>query len=320
VSGYHIREAGSTAVQEVAFTLANALTYLQAAVDAGVAVDYVARAISFFFAAQMQVLEEVAKFRAARRLWARLVRDRYRPADPKSSMLRFHTQTAGAALTAQQPDNNVVRVTLQALAAVLGGTQSLHTNGRDEALALPTEASALVALRTQQIIAHESGIPASADPLGGSYLIEHLTDEIEQRAEAILSQIEAAGGVLRAIERGWIQREIAEAAYREAQAIERGDQVVVGVNRFQSDAPARVELHHVDPEVADRQITRLRRARAERDGPAVARALARLGEAARGPDNLMPPILDAVRAYAGVGEICDVLRGVFSTYRPPVVV
>jgi methylmalonyl-CoA mutase N-terminal domain/subunit len=320
VSGYHIREAGSTAVQEVAFTLANALTYLQAAVDAGVAVDQVAPAISFFFAAQMQVLEEVAKFRAARRLWAKLVRDRYRPASPKSLMLRFHTQTAGAALTAQQPDNNVVRVTVQALAAVLGGTQSLHTNGRDEALALPTETSALLALRTQQIVAYESGVAATADPLGGSYLIEHLTDEIEQRAEGIISQIEATGGVLRAIERGWIQREIAEAAYREAQAVERGDQVVVGVNRFQGDAPARVELHRIDPEVADRQIARLRRVRAERDGDAAARALARLADAARGRDNLMPPILDAVRAYAGIGEICDVLRGVFSTYRPPVVV
>jgi methylmalonyl-CoA mutase N-terminal domain/subunit len=320
VSGYHIREAGATAVQEVAFTLANGLTYLQAALDAGLDVDQVAPGISFFFAAQMQVLEEAAKFRAARRLWARLVRDRYRPRNPRSMMLRFHTQTAGAALTARQPDNNVVRVTLQALAAVLGGTQSLHTNGRDEALALPTEASALLALRTQQIIAYETGVASTVDPLAGSYLVEFLTDEIEQRAEALISQIEATGGVLRAIEAGWIQREIAESAYREAQAIERGDQIVVGVNRFQGDAPARIELHRLDPEIAERQLRRLARVREERDGGAVQRATARLEDAARGTDNLMPPILEAVRAYASIGEICDALRAVFSTHRPPVVV
>jgi methylmalonyl-CoA mutase N-terminal domain/subunit len=320
VSGYHIREAGSTAVQEVAFTLANGLVYLQAAVDAGLDVDQIAPMISFFFAAQMRVLEEAAKFRAARRLWARLVRGRYAPRDPKSMMLRFHTQTAGAALTAQQPENNVVRVTLQALAAVLGGTQSLHTNSRDEALALPTEAAALLALRTQQIIAHESGVAATVDPLAGSYLVEYLTDEIEQRAEALISQIEAGGGMLRAIERGWIQRDIAESAYREAQAIERGDQIIVGVNRFQGDAPARVELHRLDPEVAERQLERLRRVRRERDGQAVQRTLGRLADVARGADNLMPPILDAVRAYASIGEICDVLRGAFGVFRPAVVV
>jgi methylmalonyl-CoA mutase N-terminal domain/subunit len=320
VSGYHIREAGATAVQEVAFTLANGLTYLQAAVDAGLGVDAVAPRMSFFFAAQMQVLEEVAKFRAARRLWARLVRDRYRPANPRSMMLRFHTQTAGASLTAQQPDNNVVRVTLQALAAVLGGTQSLHTNARDEALALPTEASALLALRTQQIIGYETGVTATVDPLAGAYYVEHLTDEIEQRALALISQIEAAGGVLRAIESGWIEREIAEAAYREAQAVERGDQIVVGVNRFHSDAPARVDLQQIDPGLGERQVARLRRVREERDDDAVRRALVRLGGVARGTDGLLPPILDAVRAYATIGEICDVLRGAFSTYRPPVIV
>jgi len=320
VSGYHIREAGSTAVQEVAFTLANGLTYLDHAVGAGLTVDQVAPAMSFFFAAQMAVLEEVAKFRAARRLWARLVRGRYRPANPRSMMLRFHTQTAGAALTAQQPDNNIVRVTLQALAAVLGGTQSLHTNARDEALALPTESSALLALRTQQIIAYESGVAATADPLAGSYLVEYLTDEIEQRAEALISQIEATGGMLQAIERGWVQREIAESAYREAQAVERGDRIVVGVNRFHSEAPARMALHRLDEDVAARQLSRLQRVRAERDAAAVDRALARLAEAARGSDDLMPPILDAVRAYASVGEICDVLRRVFGTYRAPVVV
>jgi methylmalonyl-CoA mutase N-terminal domain/subunit len=316
ISGYHIREAGATAVQEVAFTLANGLTYIQAAIDAGLTVDEVAPTLSFFFAAQMHVLEEVAKFRAARRLWARLVRGRHAPRNPKSMMLRFHTQTAGAALTAQQPDNNVVRVTLQALAAVLGGTQSLHTNSRDEALALPAEASALLALRTQQIIAHESGVAATVDPLAGSYLVESLTDEIEQRAEGLISQIEASGGVLRAIERGWIQREIADSAYKEAQAVERGDQVVVGVNRFQSDAPTRIELHRSDPEVAARQVARLQRVRRERDGDAVRRVLEHLADAARGTDNLMPAIIDAVRVYATLGEICDVLRGVFGTYRP----
>ena len=320
ISGYHIREAGATAVQEVAFTLANGSTYLQAAIDAGLDVDQIAPSISFFFAAQMQLLEEVAKFRAARRLWARLVRDRFRPRNPRSTMLRFHTQTAGAALTAQQPDNNVVRVAIQALAAVLGGTQSLHTNARDEALGLPTEASALLALRTQQIIAHESGVAATVDPLGGAYLIEYLTDEIEGRAEALIAQIETTGGVLRAIESGFIQREIAESAYREAQAIERGEQIVVGVNRFQSDSPVRPEIQRIDPAIAARQIARLNRVRAERDGPAVMRALERLGDTARGRENLMPVILEAVRAYATVGEMCDVLRAAFSTYRPPIVV
>ena len=320
ISGYHIREAGATAVQEVAFTLANGLTYLQAAVDAGLDVDRVAPSLSFFFAAQMQLLEEVAKFRAARRLWARLVRERFQPSDPRSMMLRFHTQTAGVALTAQQPDNNVVRVTIQALAGVLGGTQSLHTNARDEALALPTEASALLALRTQQVIAYESGVPATVDPLAGSYLIEHLTDDIERRARERIEQLEAAGGQLRAIETGLVQREIAESAFREAQAINRGDMTVVGVNRFQSDSPVRVETLRMDPEVLTRQKTRLARVRAERDGAAVQRALDRLDAAARGTDNLLPPILDAVRAYVTIGEICDVLRAVFSTYRPPVVV
>ncbi len=320
VSGYHIREAGASAVQELAFTLANGLTYLQAAVDAGLDVDQIAPAISFFFAAQMHLLEEVAKFRAARRLWARLMRDRFKPKHTRSTILRFHTQTAGAALTAQQPDNNVVRVAIQALAAVLGGTQSLHTNARDEALGLPTEASALLALRTQQIIAYESGVTATADPLGGAHLVEYLTNEIEGRAEGLISQIETTGGVLHAIESGFIQREIAESAYREAQAVERGEQIVVGVNRFQSDTPVRPEVQRIDPEIAARQIARLNRVRAERDGSVAARALARLGDAARGRDNLLPPTLEAVRAYATLGEICDVLRVAFSTYRPPIVV
>ena len=234
--------------------------------------------------------------------------------------LRFHTQTAGVALTAQQPNNNVVRVAIQALAGVLGGTQSLHTNSRDEALSLPTETSALVALRTQQIIAYESGVAATVDPLAGSYLVEHLTDEIERRARERIEQLEATGGQLRAIETGMIQREIAESAFREAQAIEHGEMIVVGVNRFQSDSPVKAKTLRLDPEIATHQKARLARVRAERDGAAVDRALTRLGDAARGSDNLLPSILDAVRAYATIGEICDVLRGVFSTYRPPVVV
>ncbi len=320
ISGYHIREAGATAVQEVAFTLGNGLTYLRAAVETGLAVDQVAPSLSFFFAAQMQLLEEVAKFRATRRLWARLIQERFQPQDSRSMMLRFHTQTAGAALTAQQPDNNAVRVAIQALAGVLGGTQSLHTNARDEALALPTEASALIALRTQQIIAYETGVAATSDPLAGAYLIEHMTDEIERRAHAKIEQIEAGGGQLRAIETGVIQREIAESAFREAQAIERDEMIVVGVNRFQSDSPVKAETLRVDSDTVARQQARLARVRAERDGAAVKNALTRLGDAARGTDNLLPPILEAVRAYATIGEICDVLRGVFSTYRPPVVI
>ncbi len=316
VSGYHIREAGATAVQEVAFTLADGLTYLRAAQDAGLDVDRIAPRISFFFAAQMNLLEEVAKFRAARRLWARLVRERLGARDPRSWMLRFHTQTAGVALTAQQPDNNVVRVTLQALAAVLGGTQSLHTNARDEALALPTDESALLALRTQQIIAYESGVADTVDPLGGSYYVEALTDEIEQRAAALLDQIEQAGGMLRAVETGMVQRMIAESAYREARRIESGEQVVVGVNRFQTDGAARPALLRVPPEVVQRQKASLARVRLERDAARVRRALDGLQRAAAGADNVMPHILDAVRAYATIGEICDTLRQVFGVYRP----
>ncbi len=320
ISGYHIREAGATAVQEVAFTLANGLTYLQAAIDAGLQVDQVAPSFSFFFAAQMNLLEEVAKFRAARRLWARLVRDRFAPSNPRSMMLRFHTQTAGAALTAQQPDNNVVRVAIQALAAVLGGTQSLHTNARDEALALPSEESALLALRTQQIIAHESGITFTVDPLGGSFAVEELTDAIEDKALAQISQIEATGGVLRAIQAGMIQREIAESAYREAQEIERGERIVVGMNRYKSGDPVVRELQRPNPETAAHQIARLQEVRRNRDAAAVRVALERLRAEALGSGDLMAPILEAVRAYATVGEICDCLRAVFGTYRPATVV
>ncbi|MDQ7819959.1 MAG: methylmalonyl-CoA mutase family protein [Armatimonadota bacterium] len=320
VSGYHIREAGATAVQEVAFTLADGLTYLRAAQRAGLDVDRIAPRLSFFFAAQMNLLEEVAKFRAARRLWARLVRERLGARNPRSWMLRFHTQTAGAALTAQQPDNNVVRVTLQALAAVLGGTQSLHTNARDEALALPTDESALLALRTQQIIAFESGVADTVDPLGGSYYVEALTDEIEARAAALLDQIEDAGGMLRAVETGMVQRMIAESAYREARRVEAGEQVVVGVNRFQADTASRPRLLRVPPEVIERQKAAVARVRQERDAARVRRALERLRQAAAGTENLMPHILEAVRAHATIGEICDALRQIFGVYRPAAVV
>ena len=320
ISGYHMREAGATAVQEVAFTLANAVTYLQAALDAGQDVDRVAPRLSFFFAAQMNLLEEVAKFRAARRLWARIMRERFRASDRRSWTLRFHTQTAGVALTAQQPDNNIVRVTIQALAAALGGTQSLHTNAKDEALALPTDESALLALRTQQIIAHESGVADTVDPLAGSYYVEELTSEIERRAAALLQQIDDAGGVLRALERGFIQQQIAESAYRESRRIEEGEQIVVGVNRFQSEAAARPPLLRISPEVLEKQKARLARVRRERNNDEAERALMRLRRAAGGDENLMPHILAAVKVHATIGEICDTLRAVFGVYRPPVVV
>jgi methylmalonyl-CoA mutase N-terminal domain/subunit len=320
ISGYHIREAGATAVQEVAFTLANALTYAQAAIAAGLSIDRFAPTLSFFFAAQMHLLEEVAKFRAARRLWAHLVTERLGATDPRSAALRFHTQTAGVALTAQQPDNNIVRVALQGLAAVLGGTQSLHTNAKDEALALPTDESALLALRTQQVIAYESGVPNTVDPLAGSYYIEALTTEIERRAGELIRQIEDAGGVLAAVESGLIQRQIAESAYRESRLIESGDQVVVGVNRFHVDEEVSPELLRMSPEVLERQLARLSGVRRDRDGDAVERALARLRRAAGGSENLMPHILEAVKTYATIGEICDTLRSVFGVYKPPAVV
>ena len=320
VSGYHIREAGATAVQEVAFTLADGITYLRSAVATGLSVDRIAPRMSFFFAAQMNLLEEVAKFRAARRLWARIVRERFGAADPRSWMLRFHTQTAGAALTAQQPVNNVVRVTLQALAAILGGTQSLHTNAKDEALALPTDESALLALRTQQIIASESGAVDTIDPLAGAYYVEALTTEIERRAEMLIRQIEDAGGVLRALESGLIQRQIAESAYREAKRVETGEQVVVGVNRFQSEDAARPSILRVSPEVLARQKARLARARRERNHDEVQRALVRLRRAAGGTENLMPHILAAVHAYATIGEVCDTLRDVFGVHKPTAVI
>ena len=320
ISGYHIREAGATAVQEVAFTLANAIAYVEAAIKAGLDVDEFAPRLSFFFNAHNDFLEEVAKFRAARRLWARIMRERFGAREPRSWMLRFHTQTAGCTLTAQQPDNNVVRVTLQALAAVLGGTQSLHTNSRDEALSLPTEKSVQIALRTQQIIAHESGIANTIDPLAGSYCIEALTNEIERRALEYIKKIDEMGGALAAIERGFIQREIQESAYRYQRAVERGEQIVVGVNQFVVEEETPLRRLRVDPAVRERQIARLRALKERRDSEKAQNLLTRLKETARGEENLLPIILECVEAYATLGEICGVLREVFGEYEPPMVV
>lgn len=316
ISGYHIREAGSTAAQEVGFTLANGIAYVEAAIRAGLEVDTFAPQLSFFFNAHSDFFEEVAKFRAARRLWARIMRERFKAQNPKSWMLRFHTQTGGSTLTAQQPLNNVVRVTLQAFAAVCGGTQSLHTNSWDEALALPTEESVRVALRTQQIIAYESGVAGTIDPLAGSYYIEHLTGEIERQAMAYIAKIDEMGGAVRAIERGYMQREIQEAAYQFQRQVESGERVIVGVNRFQVDEPPPANLLTVDPAVQEAQQRKLAEVKARRDQGAVDRALADLRAAAQGTDNLMPPILAAVKAYATLQEICDVLRGVFGEYQP----
>jgi methylmalonyl-CoA mutase N-terminal domain/subunit len=315
ISGYHIREAGSTAVQEVAFTLADGITYVEAALDAGLEIDEFAPRISFFFNAHNNLLEEVAKFRAARRLWARIMHDRFKARDPRSMMLRFHTQTAGSSLTAQQPEVNVVRTTIQALAAVLGGTQSLHTNSMDEALALPTEQTARVALRTQQVIAHESGIVETADPLGGSYAIEHLTDEIESDASDYLKKIEAMGGMLRAIENGYVQREIQESAYRYQKAIETKEQIVVGVNSFQLEEEPPVTVLRIDPALEQAQIDRLRALRERRDSNSATAALNSLEQAAGTKENLLPRILECVEAYATVGEISNTLRSVWGEYR-----
>jgi methylmalonyl-CoA mutase N-terminal domain/subunit len=318
ISGYHIREAGSTAVQEVAFTLADGIAYVDAAVKAGLDVDLFAGRLSFFFNAHNDLLEEVAKFRAARRLWARIMKERFEAKDPRSMMLRFHTQTAGSMLTAQQPDNNVVRVTIQALAAVLGGTQSLHTNSRDEALGLPTEASARIALRTQQIIANESGVGDVIDPLGGSWAIEALTDEIEARASAYIRKIDEMGGMVEAISKGYVQREIQEAAYAWQKQVEAKERVVVGVNAFKSDDPP-VTVMKVDPALEERQVARLVKFRASRNAAAAKQALSDLRAAAKGKDNLMVPILAAVKAKATLGEISDALREAFGEYRETVV-
>ena len=315
ISGYHIREAGSTAVQEVAFTLADGITYVEAALAAGLAIDDFAPRLSFFFNAHNNLLEEIAKFRAARRLWARIMRERFKARDPRSLMLRFHTQTAGSSLTAQQPEVNVVRTTIQALAAVLGGTQSLHTNSMDEALGLPTESAARLALRTQQVIAHESGVVETADPLGGSYAIEHLTDEIEAGVLAYLEKIEAMGGMLRAIETGYVQREIQEAAYRYQKAVEAQEQVVVGVNRFQLEEELPVNVLRIDPALEGAQIERVRALRERRDAQAVMSSLNKLKQAATTDENLLPRILECVEAYATVGEISNALREIWGEYR-----
>ncbi len=316
ISGYHMAEAGATAVQEVAFTLANAIAYVQAAVDAGLDVDAFAPRLSFFFVARSTLLEEVAKFRAARRMWARIMRDRFGAKDPRSQTLRFHAQTAGVQLAAQQAEVNLARVTIQALAATLGGTQSLHANAFDEALALPSEKAARLALRTQQVIAHETDVPLVADPLGGSWFVESLTDEVERRATAYIEQIDALGGAVRAIEQGYQSSEIERSAYEFARAVEQGEQVVVGVNRYTIDEEVEPELLRVDDRVCDAQVERLERIRAERDDGAVQAALDDVEKAARGADNLLVPMKEALRRMATVGEVCDALRGVFGQHKP----
>jgi methylmalonyl-CoA mutase N-terminal domain/subunit len=317
VSGYHIREAGSTAAQEVAFTLENAATYVAAAIQRGLKVDDFAPQISFFFNAHNDFLEEVAKFRAARRLWAHIVRDRFGAQSPESWKLRFHTQTAGSTLTAQQPENNVVRVTVQALAAVLGGTQSLHTNALDEALGLPTEKAARIALRTQQILGLESGAANTVDPLAGSYAIEALTNAVEADALAIMDKIAGMGGMLRAIETGWVAERIQDAAYTWQKKVERKDEIVVGVNAFRTDEKASVEIARSNAEVESTQVKKLRAVRARRDAIAVEEARTRLARAAETGENVVPHIVHAVRAYASVGEVCDTLRSVWGEYQPP---
>jgi methylmalonyl-CoA mutase N-terminal domain/subunit len=317
ISGYHIRESGSTAVQEVAFSLANAIAYVQAAIDSGLDVDRFASQLSFFFTAHNDFLEEVAKFRAARRMWARIMRERFGAKDPRSWMLRFHTQTSGSTLTAQQPENNIVRVAIQALAAVMGGTQSLHTNSLDEALWLPTERSVRIALRTQQIIAYESGAAETVDPLAGSYVVEYLTDEIERRANEYINKIEDLGGALAAIDKGYMQDEINEAAYSYQKAVESGEETVVGVNAFQIEEKQPLDRQVVDPEIEKSQLARLADLRARRDRTRAAEILAQLENAAHRSDNLMPLFIAAAEADLTLGEICGVLRGVWGEYEPP---
>ncbi len=316
ISGYHIREAGATAAQEIAFTLANGIEYVEAALDAGLDVDEFAPQLSFFFASYNNILEEVAKFRAARRMWAKIMDERFDAEDPKSKQLKFHTQTAGSTLTAQQIENNVVRVAYQALAAVLGGTQSLHTNGKDEALALPTEESVRTALRTQQILAHESGAADTIDPLGGSYYVESLTDDLEEEAFDIIDEVDERGGMLRAIDQQWVQREIQDVAYDRQQNVESGDRIIVGVNEFQIEEEEQaMDLEEVTEEDERRQIDRLESVREERDDEVVEERLAAVRDAAQSEQNLMPPLIDAVKAYATVGEICNVLRDEFGEYK-----
>ena len=316
ISGYHMREAGSTAVQEVAFTLANGIAYVQAALDAGLDVDGLAPRLSFFFACHMDFFEEIAKFRAARRMWSRIMAERFGAQDPKSRMLRFHTQTGGATLTAQQPQNNIVRTAVEALAAVLGGTQSLHTNSFDEALALPTEHAAKIALRTQHVIAHETGVTGTADPLGGSYFVEALTRDIEEAASRYIEKIDGMGGAVAAIESSFYQDEIHESAFRIQQGIETGERVVVGVNRFEEPEERPVELQRIAEEEVAGQVDRVRKLRASRDARAVDRALSEVERAARGSQNLLPSMKEALRVRATLGEVSDVLRGVFGEHRP----
>ncbi|SIQ81274.1 methylmalonyl-CoA mutase [Haladaptatus litoreus] len=316
ISGYHVREAGATAAQELAFTLGDGIAYVEAALDAGLDVDEFAPQLSFFFNAHNNILEEVAKFRAARRMWATIMEERFGAENPKSKQLKFHTQTAGSTLTAQQIDNNVVRVAYQALAAVLGGTQSLHTNGKDEALALPTEKSVRTALRTQQILAHESGAADTIDPLAGSYYVEALTDDLEEEAFDLLDTIDEKGGMPSAIESQWVQRQIQDVAYDRQQEVEAGERTIVGVNEFEVDEEPEMDIQEVTEEDERRQIESLNEVREERDDEEVEETLAALREAAEGDDNLMPYIIDAVKAYATVGEICNILRDVFGEYRP----
>jgi methylmalonyl-CoA mutase N-terminal domain/subunit len=320
ISGYHIREAGSTAVQEVAFTLADAIAYVQTALDAGLSVDAFAPQLSFFFNAHNDLLEEIAKYRAARRLWARIMQERFAASDPRSLLLRFHAQTAGSSLTAQQPENNIVRVAIQALAAVLGGCQSLHTNSMDEALALPTEEAALIALRTQQVIAHETGVANTVDPVAGSYAIEHLTNEIEAGALSYIEKIDAMGGMLKAIESGFVQSEIQKAAYDYQRSVEKKDQIVVGVNEFVANEERGIPTLSIDPDIECAQIARLQALRAKRDAAITQSALAELTRRASTTENLLPAILSAVEAYATVGEISDTLRRTFGEYQESVVI
>jgi methylmalonyl-CoA mutase N-terminal domain/subunit len=315
ISGYHIREAGSTAVQEVAFTLANAVTYVQTALDAGLEIDTFARRLAFFFNASSDLLEEIAKFRAARRLWAQIMQERFGAKKPASLMLRFHTQTAGNTLTAKQIDNNIVRVTIQALSAVLGGTQSLHTNSRDEALSLPTEDSVRTALRTQQIIAHESGVADTIDPLAGSFYIEELTDRIEREATTLMDKVEEAGGVVACIEQGFIQRHIEDASYDYQKEVESGERIIVGMNQFQIEEDIKPPLLRVDPAIEQAQVESLAQLKRDRDNKKVDSSLTRLRKAAQGDENLMPIILEAVKQYATLGEICNILRAEFGEYK-----
>jgi methylmalonyl-CoA mutase N-terminal domain/subunit len=316
ISGYHIREAGSTAAQEIAFTLGNGIEYVQAAVEAGLDVDDFAPQLSFFFASYNNILEEVAKFRAARRMWAQIMEDRFGAEDPKSKQLKFHTQTAGSTLTAQQVENNIVRVAYQALAAVLGGTQSLHTNGKDEALSIPTEESVRTALRTQQILAHESGAADTIDPLGGSYYVESLTDDLEEEAFEILEEVDERGGMRKAIEEQWVQRQIQDVAFERQREQEEEERVIVGVNKYQVDEEQPVDIEEVSEEEERRQKENVAGVRERRDDEAVEQRLDALREAARGDENLMPYIVDAVKAYATTGEVCDAMRDVFGEYQP----